>query len=368
MTNPACPEFLKPRLRLFLSADIIGSTALKQSKLVSRDSDGGLGTAWFTVIQGFYFEAQQHLKSSWKEAMAECEDVNYFGDAPSLWKTIGDEVLFTKLITDHRQVATTLQCWMKTLEGIRAFLSKEGKGLGVKSAAWIAGFPYRNKEVVLSGEAFSSDNVIDDYYKENGIILNDYYCDKKFGINIDYIGPHIDTGFRLAGHASARKFVVSLEIAYIMSLTSQTRASPIEPIKLRYDGQIALKGVLGGTNYPLFWLDLAQPDSSAVLEDKLTKSHACDRDEVRAFCEAFYSQHSELIFPPFVESDSETTLKDKPNWYGEQHDALVNAFHNSQQDSAEPIPDDQAMPEQEFEESVSSLEAVVSKIGVSSSE
>ena len=344
-----CPEFLKPRLRLFLSADIIGSTALKQSKL--GVSDGNVaGTVWFTAIQGFYFEAKQKFQAAWGRAKSASADEGYFGPAPELWKTIGDEVLFTKLITDHRQVAITLQCWMETLESIRGFLSKEKRRLGVKSTAWIAGFSYRNKEVVLSGEAFSSDGLIDDYYSENGKILNKYYTDSKSNVNIDYIGPHIDTGFRLTGHATARKFIVSLDVAYIMSLTSQTKSSPIEAINLRYDGQVFLKGVLGGTSYPLFWLDLANKDSSSVLEDKLTKEAPCNRDDVQAFCEAFYEQHSELIFPPFVESETENTLTVKPGWYSRDHDALIKSFIESQKDIPEPVPEETEVTDDVFNE------------------
>lgn len=347
MATPECPEFLKPRLRLFLSADIIGSTALKQSRL------GALGSAnpsaeasWFTIIQGFYFEAQQNFLSEWEALRVLHPAPEHFGDAPELWKTIGDEVLFTKSVTDHRQVAVTIQCWVRALDRMRDFLTRDSSRLGVKSTAWIAGFPFRNKEVVLRGGVFSKDGVIEDYYKENGNILNQYYSDKRGSdILIDYVGPSIDTGFRLSSLATDRKMIFSLEIAYILSLTSTTKAGPIEEIQLHYDGQIFLKGVLNGISYPTFWLDLSKEDSAAAKEDRLTGSLVCDRDAIRQFCDAFYQEHGDLVFPPFIHSESEPILIDRPPWYEKKHQNLIKNFYESSVFTPEPeepdeLPDD----------------------------
>lgn len=350
-----CPKFLEPRLRLFLSADIIGSTALKQSRLGAFDSSGPAHVSWFTTIQGFYFEAQQHFMRAWNDLKLRHKDNDYFGEAPKLWKTIGDEVLFTKLITDHRQVAVTLQCWVKALGAIREFLRRDGGRLGVKSTTWLAGFPFRNKEVVLSGESFSGDDFIEDYYKENGIILNKYYEKDGDGINIDYIGPSIDTGFRLTGQATSRKLILSIDVAYILALTSPAKKGPIDPIKIRYEGQVSLKGVLGGANYPLFWMDLADGASSAVLEDKLTKSSACDRDEAQAFCEAFYAENSDFIFPPFVISETEQVISHKPEWYDDRHANLVKTFLDSEIQQPEPDPDQTSVNSDEFNVQLQSL-------------
>lgn len=336
-----CPEFLKPRLRLFLSADIIGSTALKQSRLGAMDqAEGQSHGSWFTTIQGFYFEAQQSFLAEWRACPGHDRDPAHFGEPPRLWKTIGDEVLFTKLITDHRQVAVTLQCWVRTLDRIRAFLTRDSVRLGVKSTAWLAGFPFRNKEVVLSGDSFSGDAPIDDYFKENGRLLNKYYGSDGSNIVIDYVGPSIDTGFRLTTLASARKLILSLEVAYIMALTSTISDSPIRTINLRYDGQAALKGVLGGSGYPVFWLDLGAGSSAAVLEDKLTSGAPCDRDAARRFCEAFIAEQ-ELMFLPFVASDTESVLTKRPAWYAHSHANLIKNF-NAALDDAPAEPEDRA--------------------------
>jgi hypothetical protein len=364
MSHPDCPEFLRPRLRLFLSADIIGSTALKQSRLGALGSDKpSTEASWFTTIQGFYFEAQQLFRREWEELQAEHDSPEYFGEPPKLWKTIGDEVLFTKLITDHRQLAITIQCWVKALEGIRRFLTRESSRLGVKSTAWTAGFPFRNKEVVLSGAAFSATEPIEDYYRENGIILDGYYQDPvKSDVVIDYVGPSIDTGFRLTGLSTARKFIVSLEVAYILSITSSTKTSPILPINLHYDGQTFLKGVLGGTNYPIFWLDLSNPDSAAAREDRLTNKQSCNRDAVQEFCDAFFAEHKDLIFPPFIVSDTETIITVKPAWYDEKHGALVKNFYESYLVTPEPEEEPATVTDDDYRTAVDTLNKRIAEL------
>lgn len=337
--NTDCPEFLKPRLRMFMSADIIGSTAQKQSHLGALgDSLSFGGVSWFTTIQGFYFEAQQSMRAEWEglQAIFSPSSPECFGEAPILWKTVGDEVLFTKLVTDHRQVAVTLQCWIRALNAMREFLVRDNSRLGVKSTVWLAGFPFRNKEVVLSGESFSKKEPIENYYRENGIILNKLYAGNAKDVIVDYIGPSIDTGFRLTGHATARKLILSIEVAYILAHTSPVKGGPIQEIRLRYDGQIQLKGVLGGAGYPVFWINLSKDESADILEDNLSGKAEISRDAVYKFCDAFFSENSSLIFPPFIMSSTESSFRQKPDWYDEHHKNLVKNFNDSLAPPPEP--------------------------------
>jgi len=323
-----CPEFLKPRLRIFLSADIIGSTAQKQSKLGALEPNGQANDpSWFTTIQGFYFEAQQSVEQSWERLQKALGVGSYLGAAPTLWKTVGDEVLFTKVISDHRQVLAIVRCWIDALQAMREFLAREGKGrLGVKSTIWLAEFPIRNKEVVLSGDTFSQRGPIEDYFAENGRILNTYYLNGRKDINIDYVGPSIDTGFRLTTQASARKLIISVEVAYILAMAPRLANQVIVPVDLRYDGDVHLKGVMGGSGYPLFWIDLSTDDSAAVLSDRLLGQDKRDRDLVSDFCRAFFNEKEYFISPPFIVSAEETVLTHYPDWYGERLDNLVKWF------------------------------------------
>lgn len=298
------PVFLEPRLRLFLGADIIGSTALKQTRTGANEDQASNGPAWFSAIQGFYFEAAQAFLIAWEKAKADSNSKEaFYGPAPELWKTVGDEVLFVKLITDHRQLVITMHCWQEALNRMKFFLKGESPALDVKSTCWTAGFPYRNREVVLDQNMEvvldqnmdSSKGRIEDYYQESGKLLNTHYKNtNKSKISIDFIGPSIDTGFRLSGYATGRKMVVSVDIAYIISMTQFD--GELKRLDFFYDGSIALKGVFGGSNYPLFWLDMSSPDSLSKREDKLKSQNACEKEDVKEFCEAFYEEHKSFTF------------------------------------------------------------------------
>jgi hypothetical protein len=179
------------------------------------------GPAWFSAIQGFYFEAAQAFLFDWERARGSSEDSEHFyGPAPTLWKTIGDEVLFVKHLTDHRQLATTLHCWMSALRRMKEFLKSESPLLDVKSACWTAGFPFRNREVVLNPKLDMKQGKIENYYRASGTLLNSHYKNPtKSKISIDFVGPSIDTGFRLSQYSTGRKLVVGIDVAYIVSMT-----------------------------------------------------------------------------------------------------------------------------------------------------
>src|SRR6185437_5728539 len=59
------------------------------------------------------------------------------GDSPELWKSIGDELVYTKRLTDNRQVLTTLNAWMRAVSSYRKRLLEQFKSLDLKSTTWI---------------------------------------------------------------------------------------------------------------------------------------------------------------------------------------------------------------------------------------
>jgi hypothetical protein len=111
------------KLRLFLSVDIVGSTAFKQagsrrSKPKEKPEDVQIPPAepWFSPIAQFYKGMEQALAREWLIAEARSLAINWPpGSPPELWKSVGDEVIYTKLLTDHRQALTTLNAWMKAV-------------------------------------------------------------------------------------------------------------------------------------------------------------------------------------------------------------------------------------------------------------
>jgi hypothetical protein len=345
LTDKACPPFLEPRLRLFLSADIVGSTSLKQTRARpgGATEDWKNGPVWFSAIQGFYFEAAQAFLQEWADRKGASDLPNeLYGQEPTFWKSIGDEVLFVKVLGDHRQVATTLRCWFHAVERMRSFLKTENSSLDVKCTAWVAGFPYRNREVVIGRYLNKDGHRVENYYQESGSLLNTIYTGTDgFGLSVDYIGPSIDTGFRLTSFSSSRKMVVSLDVAYLISMTSFD--GEVERIDLNYEGSHPLKGVMGGAPYPVFWINMSGSHSLAVKEDRLRSQSVANREDVKEYCDAFYEEYSSFTFRPFIKGDVGQTMAKMPPWYDEYHSLLVKNFnlpdyeYSSEEVEQEPI-------------------------------
>ncbi|WP_153468818.1 hypothetical protein [Komagataeibacter medellinensis] len=330
MNMADCPPFLKPRLRLFLSADIVGSTSLKQTRMNvgAYDRHARQGPHWFSAIQGFYFEATQAFISEWtsrRDASANGERL--YGEPPVFWKSVGDEVLFTKILTDYQQLATTLHCWIEAAVRMRTFLKAENPALDVKCTAWTAGFPFLNREVVL-GNLKNGGDQIEDYYIASGELLNEYYRGKGGKpVSIDYIGPSIDTGFRITSFSSGRKMVLSIDAVYLLSMTNFD--GEIARIDLRYEGSFPLKGVIGGAGYPIFWINMGAQDSLGVKEDRLKDERPCNREDIKEYCDAFYREHAHFLFRPFIRDDPNHIVSLRPVWYDDYHEKLIKNFLRS---------------------------------------
>lgn len=323
------PHFLQPRLRLFLSADIVGSTALKQSPL-GEQKRHEQRTKWFTKIQGFYFEAQKAFSKEFNELKQKLQDPEKIGDPPLLWKTVGDEVLFTKIITDHRQVVQTLHCWMKAVESMRRFIKKDDPRLDIKCSSWIAGFPFRNSEVAVSENSSEKDEFNGDWFLASGKTLEKYYKNpSNSSIYLDFIGPNIDIGFRLSQFCSSRKFIISIDVAYILSIANPKPDIDDRVFNVYFDGSHPLKGVLGGLHYPIFWLDLSPNESLPKFEDVIANVNPVDRDALRKFCSKFFDDHKIYTFPPFIVSDDEPEFITRPEWYDDEHAKLVQSYHSA---------------------------------------
>jgi len=321
----------KPHMRLFLSADIIGSTAYKQKKTVKKppeESEEDKYPPWFNMVLAFYHQAEQSFSRHWERAardLSEKEECRaWCGEAPVMWKTVGDEVLFTKRIDHPMQALVCCQVWRATLEDIRRELQE--RGLDVKSSAWLADFPLRNQEVVLRRQVDRNQLKVDDdeYPYHNLLQLEKYYQEIGTGafsdiFVLDYIGPSIDTGFRLGALSSSRKFVVSLELAHVLSTeqasggrsTHYESRTPLHSVGIfelpkfmfRYDGRVPLKGVLNGDPYPVFWIDLDPENPLHVAEDAVLNVHKPAAAQIRELTRSIIRANLEYVCEPFFYQD-----------------------------------------------------------------
>ncbi len=322
---PPDHRFAQPHLRLFLSADVVGSTAFKQqnkgsdpaSRPVGRASARATDQTWLHVALAFYQNIEQRFRETWHDYTSSHphDDPDFeriAGEPPELWKTVGDEVLFTKLIEQPQQAIFCLHAWAATILELQQEMRSKHQ-LDLKACAWLTDFPIRNVEIALRHDVADSENLLaeDDYFINNQIALEGYYRNRSAGRFLrDFIGPSIDTGFRLGQFASPRKLILSVELAYLVA-TEQARSADEErrygsgpwvtrPFVFKYDGRQVLKGVLGENPYPLIWLDLAHDSPLFKAEDQVLNTPLPTPDQIRALTDAYIVAQAPLLAFPYM--------------------------------------------------------------------
>ncbi|KQT06993.1 hypothetical protein [Rhizobium sp. Leaf386] len=311
-------------LRLFLSVDLVGSTAFKQANQRAFKSDEKVGESsvaepWFSPIAQFYKEIERLFAREWQlytDGLA--ARIGWpTGPAPELWKSAGDELLYVKILSDHREAVACVLCWMRTVDEYRVELKKKYPSLDLKCTAWIAGFPITNTEVVFAKRVDNEDISDDaDPLYINLDLLHKFHADPKDRtLTKDYIGPSVDAGFRLCDLSTARKFVISIDLALMIVHAIRARPSGADEIDvvLHYHGRVSLKGVLGGHPYPVFWIDMASESSLDKLEDRLLELQPRNTDDVKRYCEEFFSAHNANIMIPYIAGDQDPYFAGMPD-------------------------------------------------------
>ncbi len=265
-------------LRLFLSADLIGSTALK-SKAIGVE----IKPLWLDTFQDFYNEFPVVFKG--EQQRLKCQSIDF-------WKGIGDELLWTTILAKGDDAISTLRAFKLSIEEYNRRLDTSGKKVRLKGTAWIAGFPITHRKVPLPNEGF------------------------------DYIGPYIDTGFRLSKFASQMKMVISVDLAWLILICLNCKSTPEErgDLALWFDESESMKSVLGGKPYPIIWIKCES--QLEALEYKLRHSlrdnnHDEGRKELKEFCEAFITSTDDKIILPYILSDdlfNQTPHKSYKEW------------------------------------------------------
>jgi hypothetical protein len=203
---------LVPEVRLFLSADIVGSSAYK-AEMIAGDVRRAI--EWSDSISGFFRDFpvlfQRHVGQ--RQLGDDCAPVD------SVWKLLGDEILFAFDVTDFAQ--TTLLC-AAFCDALVEYDQDLAHGpLRLKGHGWLAQFPFPNVAVRFGARS---------------------------GQRADYIGPDMDIGFRLAHSTRAGRFLISVELA------EQIADQPASGnLVIHHVGWTELRGVNGGKPYPVFW-------------------------------------------------------------------------------------------------------------------
>jgi len=277
ITESELGDLLRPKLRLFLSVDVVGSTAFKHQSQYT-DSQG-----WLDFFVSFYTSFPDILAELTADYVKE-KNLNSF-EVPTFWKALGDELVFAVVLKRRVDAGHYLCVFRQALRRVVRHYTMGSQPLPInfKGAAWLAGFPVGNAAIpILDGEQKS-----------------DY----------DYVGPLIDVGFRLGKYASPRKLVVSVDLAALLLKEGSN-------LSLCFTEKQSLKGVLKDREYPIIWVDCIDDDDQnnepaarrCRAEDDLLHSKQYQPNQLLKYCLAYIEEIGKPLRVPFIENDEQAPL------------------------------------------------------------
>lgn len=202
---------------LFLSFDLANSTQFKVGE-----------PTWPGVLQAFYVYARREMKDA-------VPDI-------SLWKYVGDEVLFFIRPTGVTQVGDVLRAALRVQKSVMDQLYSAfpvaRAVLALKGTAWLA---------MCGSEGVAATGGSD--FRTKNLAME--VADLGVGTpgRVDFVGPDVDIGFRIAKYAQHNFMVLSAPLAHFLSLYG---GSDWEE-RTRVVSYEALKGVWGDRRYPIIW-------------------------------------------------------------------------------------------------------------------
>lgn len=335
--DPGVPEGC---LRLFVSVDVVGSTAHKQRTIPTKGENHA--NPWLKTFTEFYAKVEHWVAEEWL-ALPKRIGKAYVGDAESLpvsaserdalaaligvraapvfWKAIGDEMVFVFRVPDLRIIVPVIDIFCRVVHRLQRDL--KAVGLTAKATAWIAEFPVVNSEIVLGNRAddklsraFSGPAAPADWFYRHFYRVHLHRVDPDAAERLDFLGPQIDLGFRLCQHASPRRMALSLDLAALIAKYSTWWAMPLGA--LHFDGSHELKGILGGVPYPVFWLDCGQ-GPLYDLHDKLMGKEAVKPAMIAEYQQAFVAEFSGRF--PWITTPFIVGIPGQDEGYGEYHRA-----------------------------------------------
>jgi len=281
-------DIYHPRQILFLSVDIIGSTSYKYIRQKSN-TEGWLEffESFFLEFHNFYFNEQlEERDPSLVEKL-------------KLWKGLGDEILFYIEVKERKEVINVIKSFREAVINYKEEIRE--KKLSVKATAWIAEFPLNNKILRING-----DN--------------------------DFIGPQIDIGFRLGKYATERKFVISVELALLLTSRDNSEGK----LHFFYDERKNLKNVKLPELYPIIWIEMYDKDIDELKilfpdEYSLHNIKEKNSSKLRKFCKKVIKNSEHMLNIPILINDE--YYKKAPEDYYEKvkmiaKDKLLTEFEN----------------------------------------
>lgn len=287
---------LRRKVLLYLSADLVGSTAYKNNPNGARE--------WLRTFIDFYRDFDVYFV----QQLDRQDNLSKFSRStkpkrPELWKSLGDEILFIVEIKNHYEAQYYVHCFRSAVSEYSSDIARNSP-LRLKGTAWIAGFPVGNAQIFEKNNPQSSEN-------------------SPAGRKIsDFIGPHIDIGFRISKYSNNFKFVISIELTLLLI------QNPSDAFSFFIEPPQVLKGVLNHKPYPLIWLKCA--DAKLDIENKLLNIHqqSCKIDELKTYCENYLKDTGKPFMVPYLIEDG--AFQTLPDWYEAEFNGIEDLFKSTE--------------------------------------
>lgn len=212
-------------VQLFASLDLVNSTAFKAKT-----------PKWPIILDKFYTLSESNIIHS-----QQVDDVDRF----RVWKYIGDEVLFHRAVHRLQDIPNSIVHIFEKINeisrAIRSLCTTEKLPVGlldVKATIWLALIHH------------SPD--IDPSQNQKNILR--HLGQSRNAREFDFLGPDIDSGFRVAAHADKRKVAISAKLGGVL-LHHECR-TVLDDVFLNYFKVVyyaRLKGIWHGAPYPIIW-------------------------------------------------------------------------------------------------------------------
>lgn len=205
---------------MFMSVDLAGSTAFKSQALGEADSP-----EWLEAFEAFFREVPLIMMGQIAAAFAMEDEVPHTG----VWKVIGDEIVFMAYPRSEKEAQLLLVAFYKTVINYDKKIFERWP-LRIKGCCWAAQISRRNRAIEIP-EMFGTE-------------VGEAY--------VDYLGPDVDTGFRLAACGGRGQVIVSSNLVHLVSEMDSGLG-----IHFHFIGRKVLKGVYNGRPYPLFLMTIS---------------------------------------------------------------------------------------------------------------
>jgi len=211
----------------------------------------------------------------------------------SIWKYVGDEILFSAELVRHEEAAFHALAFKDAINEYTLQLKKKEELaiLSLKGAIWGAGFPVMNAEV------------------------SPLLGDGKSAIS-DFLGPCIDQGFRLCSLADTRRIPISVDVAFMLASTIFAAGTKL---KLQCEEPTSHKGV--PYQYPNIWIDRLDGDRSEE-DELLERRKARDPGGIKPYLDELFAKGIQALKSPFIITDPDPLFNQVPAKMNETREKL----------------------------------------------